>query len=390
MHVRTTIRVITAAAVIYGYLHGEIATAMSFEIIEGGEMNVAGQSFKWKSVLATGPIEQGDATKLAAALEQAGRDPFGNKSLLLNSEGGSVKEALKMVNVMDRYEVTAIVHSNAVCASACASILYVSAKFHTVFENGRLGFHGCKVGRSSDSAPCADAISRNAFLHGTSFAAVSQWLRDAPDSRDGVYWIGRDVACDFGLCGPPSFDYALAVPSFDCKKAALEAEVAVCNDRRLARYDASIAHHYFALKALASQEEWTDIRKSQFEWLEQRNNCGKNIDCLYKSLSGRWYKVKRFHNTLQIINTSEMLPKKGIKQNDIEFVVKLYENTDLNDVCRGDDTVYRACEFFLDYATLRRLECLEEKRSTGRGEENHMVDYIMCTERPSKEILEVR
>ena len=118
------------------------ACAMEFSIMPLGPQHYGGAVFeKFNAVLAVGPIEKGDAEKFEKVIPLAGRDMFGNIALVINSPGGSVEEAFKIVEIMDREEVSVYVPGT--CASACRSIIYLSGRFHIVLDKGSIGFHPC-------------------------------------------------------------------------------------------------------------------------------------------------------------------------------------------------------------------------------------------------------
>jgi hypothetical protein len=94
-------------------------------------------------VFANGEIVAGDSERLRSALHSGDRDPYGNKSLALNSPGGGVAEAMAIVAVMDAEKVTTIVPPGAVCASACAQVIFVSGAHRVVLDGGTLGIHSC-------------------------------------------------------------------------------------------------------------------------------------------------------------------------------------------------------------------------------------------------------
>ena len=98
------------------------AKAMTFRIQWSPEEKI-------NVIIGDGPIEDGDAGRLDKVIPLAGRDRYGNIPLYLNSPGGSVAAALAIVEVMDREEFSALVGSGGRCASACASIIYISARF---------------------------------------------------------------------------------------------------------------------------------------------------------------------------------------------------------------------------------------------------------------------
>lgn len=154
-----------------------------------------------KVVIGDGEITNGDAEKFIKIIEGAYTDKNGYKKLILNSSGGKVAAALKLVEAMDKYKIYAIVPDNAICASACASIIYVSAPMHEVRGTGRLGFHTCSIKAGRQNIPssfCNETITENAFAHGIAHASVNVWIDE--EKPNELVWIGRDVACKFMLC----------------------------------------------------------------------------------------------------------------------------------------------------------------------------------------------
>jgi uncharacterized protein YecT (DUF1311 family) len=265
--------------------------AMTFRTIENPED-------KTVVILGDGPIEHGDAERLEKVIPLAGRDQYGNIVLYLNSPGGSVEAAFDIVKVMDREEFSALVSSGSRCASACASVVYISARFHLVLGTGLLGIHTCYFENRSDGARepssfCNELIAQNAVKHGTSYGAIQMWQRHtAPDQ---MAWIGQDVACEYGLCGPPGFDRTLAVPSFDCKTAKLQSELAICANKRLARHEASLSKYYFQAIQSMPPDERERFRAEQRAWLRYRDSCpGDRVEaCLLERMQARWDQVIR-------------------------------------------------------------------------------------------------
>jgi uncharacterized protein YecT (DUF1311 family) len=134
-------------------------------------------------------------------------------------------------------------------------------------------------------------IAQNAVDHATSYGAVQMWQRDTRPEQ--MAWIGQEVACAYGLCGPPGFDRTLAVPSFDCKAAKLPSELAICSNKRLARHEASISKYYSqTMKAMPPNEKEV-FRLEQRSWLKRRDSCqGETIEaCLLQRMKERWNEV---------------------------------------------------------------------------------------------------
>src|SRR5215469_426003 len=98
---------------------------------------------KLKMVMGEGRIQDGDAEKFLAFAKKADRDIDGLVILVLNSPGGNVEAAFRLVDAMDKVRVYATVPDNARCASACASIVFASGERRSIVGSGLLGFHSC-------------------------------------------------------------------------------------------------------------------------------------------------------------------------------------------------------------------------------------------------------
>ena len=153
-------------------------------------------------IVGEGQIQEGDKERLEKVIPLAGRDRYGNIPLYLNSPGGSVKAAFEIIELMDRQEFSALVASGDRCAFACASIVYISARFHQVLGAGLLGIHTCYSVNQESGAPepssfCNEVIAQNAVDQGTSYGAIQMSQRHTAPEQ--VAWIGQEVACKYGL-----------------------------------------------------------------------------------------------------------------------------------------------------------------------------------------------
>ncbi len=191
----------------YGFItvqQPNIASAMDFEIITltGGV----------KGVLASGDINDGDDVKLDLVLKNVPRDQYGTKPIGLASLGGSVSAALKMVKIMDKHIVSTFVH-NMKCASACASILYISGKYHWVV-GGILGMHTCYNGLTREkNSLCNQSIADNALAHGTPQGNVMMGM--ANTAANDMVWYTADQAECWGLTKfPPGITTKYPVTTF--------------------------------------------------------------------------------------------------------------------------------------------------------------------------------
>jgi hypothetical protein len=153
-------------------------------------------------VIAVGEIRQGDARRLARALDKAGRDRHGTKRLYLESIGGLVVEALKMADVISGDNVSTIVRKGKLCASACASILFVAGKYRTVEAGGLLAIHSCYDTRNGRAvSECNAVISAHAEAVGVSGDTMMA-LQEAAGSDTLIVFEAEDAAC-FGLTLKP-------------------------------------------------------------------------------------------------------------------------------------------------------------------------------------------
>jgi hypothetical protein len=145
-------------------------------------------------VLAKGEIVDGDAERLRVALQSVGRNRYGNKEMALESGGGLVAEALKMVALMDEEKVSTVVLPGAVCASACAQIVFLAGVHRVVADGGQLGFHTCAVGRAK-SPLCNEVIAQNALEHGTDYGSVMAFMKYTGPS-EMVWFSAKDADCN--------------------------------------------------------------------------------------------------------------------------------------------------------------------------------------------------
>lgn len=87
------------------------------------------------------------------------------------------------------------------------------------------------------------------------------------------------------LCLLPMYLYAA---SFDCSRAKLTTEKAICNDSNLSGLDESVASAYKS--ALRSTSDVPSLKASQVAWIVQTRSCDAAQDineCLVEKYSGR-------------------------------------------------------------------------------------------------------
>jgi hypothetical protein len=119
-------------------------------------------NFTWRghlTVLASGPIEGGDAAKFAALPKF--------DTLELDSNGGLVNEALAMAaDIGARGGIRVVVKAGASCASACAMALFVSGERRVVYMGGRVGIHSCAWPDGTQAPECNKDMAAYALAHG--------------------------------------------------------------------------------------------------------------------------------------------------------------------------------------------------------------------------------
>lgn len=237
-------------------------------------------------VIAEGPIVSGDAERFLEISHKADRDAEGHVGLVLNSFGGSVEAAFEMVNAMDKVGVFTIVPDNAICASACASIIYPSGIRRSIVGTGRLGFHSCYAqigGKIEESAFCNEKIAEHAVSRGIAHASVNLFVEDFGAKE--MAWVDRDVACTMlpGMCrptlrNPQPTSESNVKPSFDCAKARTLVEKLICANPRLASMDARMAISYFTLRTRIDDSK--GLLKEQRAWLRDKRNSCDDLECL--------------------------------------------------------------------------------------------------------------
>ncbi|PYE17682.1 ClpP protease-like protein [Paraburkholderia silvatlantica] len=258
---------------------------------------------KLKMVIGKGRIQSGDAEKFLAAAKLANRDREGLVPLVLDSPGGNVEAAFRLVDAMDQVRVYTIVADNARCASACASILFASGERRSVMGTGQLGFHSCyrRAGSTyAEDSLCNEIIAANAMQRGVSHAGINRFVEQYGASD--MAWVGRNIACTLlrGLCRPglleaqPATKAALT-QSFNCSELMSAQAQLVCGDSELASIDKAMAEAYNQkLKASTNKDR---LRAEQRAWLRNsRNACGDKA-CLLKSYQLRVAELKQRAST---------------------------------------------------------------------------------------------
>lgn len=274
-----------------------ISSAMDFKVfyVSDWQRNV---------IVAEGEIEDGDADKFNKIYSKADRDEENDITLILNSSGGSVLAALELAEVIDKVGVFTMVPPEAICASACATIVYTAGNRRDLMEGGLLGFHTCYTsdGKTVEkSSFCNEAIAERAMRNGLDYASVSLFANSYDPGE--MAWIGRKVACKFlfGMCRKSlkkdyleaeekkraEFikemfnEFSKSSPSFSCKKAQTIQEEMICSDGELARLDRVLAKKYS--DKISNSKQPNNVRIEQRAWLRYSRDACKDEQCLLES-----------------------------------------------------------------------------------------------------------
>lgn len=126
-----------------------------------------------KAVLAYGRID--DDPSLLDRFRNVAKDVTSAASargvLLLDSLGGDVAPAYELADEIDRLGFDTVVAWDAVCASACASIVFLAGNSRMLVGNGQLIFHPCETNSPADKAVslCNRDIAEFMRRHGIDF-----------------------------------------------------------------------------------------------------------------------------------------------------------------------------------------------------------------------------
>ncbi|KPQ02779.1 MAG: putative periplasmic protein [Rhodobacteraceae bacterium HLUCCA12] len=148
----------------------------------------------------SGEIHSGLSDQLAGIIDQADIWADGTRVLLLDSPGGSVDEAFRVSDVIQRSATRTVVPNGASCASACASIVFVAGQYRTVEPFGRLGQHSCSRSELPDQQ-CNDEIAAHAVQNGVSHGSIAAFVTYALPSE--MIWFSREDVDGWGLSRYP-------------------------------------------------------------------------------------------------------------------------------------------------------------------------------------------
>lgn len=89
----------------------------------------------------------------------------------------------------------------------------------------------------------------------------------------------------------------LYAASFDCQKATTETEKAICLDDELSALDDIMAEVYKSAPDHLDYLPEDVIKGSQIVWLNSRNSCGGEEECIFRSYNERLREISKSYNS---------------------------------------------------------------------------------------------
>jgi uncharacterized protein YecT (DUF1311 family)/ATP-dependent protease ClpP protease subunit len=266
-----------------------------------------------------GPITTDSPWNFRKALRDQGAT-----TLVLNSPGGSVSGGLEVSAIVNDRRMATLIPDGADCASAC-SFIYFAGSPRRIF--GRLGVHQFASNSNTQEAVNETEIVTQAvsaqiidYLKGydTPTVVFVRMLETPPKQmyfftpaeieREGLETVlgleqlaleqYRGVLSDIGLApaaapqapqtpaatvqpDPVELPPTVSIkPSFDCGKASIPTEFALCRDSVLAAYDLEMVRVYKGLRRRLDKAGAKRLLADQRKWLKVRNGCGGDAPCL--------------------------------------------------------------------------------------------------------------
>jgi hypothetical protein len=183
-----------------GLIAGALAAlvALTGMAVQAMEITTAAGADGRRIVVARGVIGAGDTERLRRALALADPGKEGLRTIAIDSPGGAVDESFDMATLMDRERVTVIVRSGAICASACAQIVFLAGIQRVVQDGGRLGLHSCARAGSGTRAPiCNETIARLGAARGAPYGTLMAFM--SMTGPDQIRWLDAEEADCWGL-----------------------------------------------------------------------------------------------------------------------------------------------------------------------------------------------
>jgi uncharacterized protein len=100
-------------------------------------------------------------------------------------------------------------------------------------------------------------------------------------------------------CGVLGMTCMSGAASFNCQQASLPAEKTICANSNLSHLDEQTAGMYFTIVGSgASAATVADVKSSQEKFVQARNACGANLDCLVDAYTSQMMFLKNIKSNL--------------------------------------------------------------------------------------------
>ncbi len=86
--------------------------------------------------------------------------------------------------------------------------------------------------------------------------------------------------------------------SFNCRYARSPDEVAICQNERLSGFDETMSQLFFRLRNEINGRERARLEADQADWLQSRNECGSDIDCIAQAYRRRIAELRQLAGAL--------------------------------------------------------------------------------------------
>jgi uncharacterized protein YecT (DUF1311 family) len=300
-------------------------------------------------IIATGPIQTGDAAKLERVVGKATVDEKGLRRIILESRGGEVGEAVRVAEIIRNNNFVTLVGGE--CASACAMVLYPAGRYSYLMGQGKLGFHNCYDRQLVVHPECTKAIAKLAASYGFPYGSIKLFATLKGPAE--MYWITNVVAYCYGLerlIGDPAPISVSTLcpkvyqalldgkfqeperplgPSFDCRKATTAPELLLCRDPGLMHLDALMGKLYRMMRKREGGG-LTNLLSAQRTWITERDQkCVVNTDAVSSYEKSR--DAAQCFSEMTMARMDELLKANGTPRLDLSPLTDRLKKEDLGE-----------------------------------------------------------
>lgn len=106
--------------------------------------------------------------------------------------------------------------------------------------------------------------------------------------------MSRSITVLAAFAGAALFATASHAASFDCARASTPTEHAICDNPQLSSLDEQTAGAYYTMisNGSLSPQQVSQVKASQVKFLQQRNACGANYNCLIDAYTSQMMYLK--------------------------------------------------------------------------------------------------